>query len=130
MDDRPVLMCITAKANKANGMALLSNPTKSTGRQCWRKTDQWPLATNRGSKNKVAMATRKAAVGSAPSSRAASRMNMKEAPQMAASIKKSANQPRCGVVFIQKTGRGRVGQWDGLRASKALVCATALPHSR
>jgi hypothetical protein len=33
-------------------------------------------------------------------------MNMKEAPQMAANIKKSANQPRCGVVFIQKTGLG------------------------
>ena len=52
------------------------------------------------------MATRNAAVGKAPSSRAASRMNMKEAPQMAANIKKSPSQPRCGVVFIQKTGLG------------------------
>ena len=49
--------------------------------------------------------------------------------EMAANIKKSASQPRCGVVFIQKTGLGYVGPGDGLRASTALVCATARRHS-
>ena len=34
IEEKPVLMCITAKAYKANGMPLLRTPTNSTGFQC------------------------------------------------------------------------------------------------
>ena len=65
----------------------------STGFQCCRRAAQWPLASIRGNKKVEAIATRMAAVGKAPSSTAARRMNKKDEPQMAASTRKSASQP-------------------------------------
>ena len=93
MDEKPVVMCITAKEYKANGMPLLRTPTNSTGFQYRRNSAQWPFASMMGSKKTEAIATRMAAVGSAPSSMEATRMNKKEEPQMAARIKKSGSQP-------------------------------------
>jgi hypothetical protein len=85
----PVVMCITAKANRAKGMPELSRPTKRMGWARWRKSAQTPLTRNAGSRNSAASATRSPAVGSAPNSAAPRRMNRNEDPQRAASNRNS-----------------------------------------
>ncbi len=85
MDVRPVVMCITAKANSANGMPELSRPTKRMGLARRTKSLQTPGTRKAGSRNSEASATRRPAVGKAPNSAAPRRMKRKDEPQRAAS---------------------------------------------
>ena len=67
-------------------------PTKSVGFQRWRSEDHWPRQIISGSSMAAAMPTRMPAVAQGPKSTTASRMNMKDAPQMAASSRNSCCQ--------------------------------------
>ncbi|OQC03425.1 MAG: hypothetical protein BWX79_02636 [Alphaproteobacteria bacterium ADurb.Bin100] len=121
MADSPVVRYSRAKAKQAKGRPEFSNPTRNTAFQCWRNSRPWPRISNSGSRNSEAMATRTPAVGSAPNSTTASRVNRKDEPQMAASSTNSANH-------------GRVAGGDPLtgrlRCAAARSCDRARRHSR
>src|SRR5574343_1042291 len=55
MDDRPVLMFITAKEYNANGMPELRTPTNRTGFQCWRSRPACPRRRRMGQRNIAAI---------------------------------------------------------------------------
>ena len=104
MDDSPVLMDSSAKAMQANGMPELSRPTTKVRRQCLRSSGSRPRSHTSGSRNSAAIATRTAAVGSAPNSTAPMRMNRNDEPQMAASSTKSVSQ-LLGLAVASRSGR-------------------------
>ena len=92
IDDRPVVIDSRANAKHANGMPELSIPTRNIFRQCVLNSGSRPRSQTSGSRNRAAIVTRTAAVGSGPNSTVPMRMNKNDEPQMAASKTKSVSQ--------------------------------------
>lgn len=81
MDDSPVVMVSSEKANSANGIPELSSPTNMTGSHRLRSRPNWPRQNRNGNKNRAPMVTRKVAVGIGPNSVTARRMNKRRNPR-------------------------------------------------
>jgi len=90
----PLLSVSRPKAKKAKGRPEFRMPMPSAGFQCCLNAGHWPRRNSSGSRNSIAIATRTAAVGSAPNSAAPMRMNRKEAPHSAPSSTRSGSQAR------------------------------------
>ena len=93
MDDSPVVIVSSEKANSANGMPELSTPTKKIARQRARRAGHWPRHSSSGSRNRAPRLTRSVAVATGPKSATARRMNMKDEPQIAPSATNCASHP-------------------------------------
>ena len=92
IDDRPMEIDKSAKVKQAKGIAEFKRPIDKASFQCVRKSGSRPRIASSGISISAAMPTRRPAVGSAPNSKVAMRMNINDAPQIAANNTNSTCQ--------------------------------------